>query len=158
MHWHWFPLVGLFAVASGFPLDDTVPLRVQDVRLEPAPQLDGPLLTLMNFGLSNEGAEDLTHIVVEVTIVEKPVGSGVGVRSKVLAGPYTIVGKNVLRPGQTLNFEILLRNLSSDCGCVARVHVVSARSTRDTGADHDPVPAFSPKETDPPASIHAAVM
>jgi hypothetical protein len=137
------PLVGVLTVACGLLPRRAEPLRVQYVRFDPAPQLDGAPSTVLNFGLSNEGSDNLTNIVVKVSILEKPADSGVGDR---LAGPYMLVGKDyVLRPGQMLAFEIRLRNLSSDCQCVAHVNVLSAHSTQRTGKDHDQALAPAPK-------------
>jgi hypothetical protein len=104
--------------------------------------LEGAPSTVLNFGLANHGADDLTRIVVKVSILRDAPGSDIG---EPLAGPYTLVGHEaVLRPGQTLDFKIRLRNLSSDCDCVARVVVLSAHSTRSVEPDHDLAPASSP--------------
>jgi hypothetical protein len=45
----------------------------------------------------------------------------------VLAGPFEIRGKAPLDPGFTMTYEIRLRNLSPDCGCVGTVNIVSVR-------------------------------
>ena len=145
-------VVGVFAVLCGLLLHGAGPLRVQDVRFTPAPQLDGVPSTFLHFGLSNESASNLTNIAVKVSILRQSSDSGDGGR---LAGPFTLMGQNVvLHPGQTLDFELRLRNLSSHCGCVARVQVLSADSEPGNGADSDDVPAPSPKGSDPsPTSL-----
>jgi hypothetical protein len=124
-----------------------VPLRVRYLRFSAASHLHGAPSTTLKFGLSNEGEDDLTHIVVRISIVAKPVGAGVSNR---LAGPYTLKGQNVvLRPGQTLNFEMTLKNLSANCGCVAHVNVLSAQPIPATGTPPSLVPP-SPRTPDQP--------
>jgi hypothetical protein len=120
--------------SSPLLVNDAEVLRVRYVRFNPAEKLNGAPSTVLNFGLSNQGADDLTQIVVKVSILKEPTGFGVGEQ---LAGPYTIVGENdVLHPGQTLDFKMRLRNLSSHCKCVARVKVLSAHSIRSIDPDH----------------------
>jgi hypothetical protein len=93
--------------------------------------LDGAPSTFLKFGLLNESTHGLTNIVVEVLIRSRSDRDDV----PRVAGPYTLTGKHfVLRPGETLDFELRLRNLSSDCNCVAHVTVVSAQPPRD---DHE---------------------
>jgi hypothetical protein len=154
--YYYLPVVGLFAVSCGLLLHGAGPLRVQYVRFVPAPQLDGVPSTFLKFGLSNETANDLTNIAVKVSILREFSDSDDGGR---LAGPYTLMGQNlVLHPGQTLDFELRLRNLSSHCGCVARVRVLSADSEPSNGADPADVPASSPKGPEPsPTNLSRAV-
>jgi len=45
---------------------------------------------------------------------------------KTLVRPFKIRGNVVLQAGYTINYEMLLRNLSSDCRYIATVDVVSA--------------------------------
>jgi hypothetical protein len=39
----------------------------------------------------------------------------------------SVVGYATIEAGYTLNYEMLLRNLSPDCSCVADVSITSAR-------------------------------
>jgi hypothetical protein len=147
-------LLGVCSVACGvLSHHDAALLRVQYVRFEPAPQLDGAPTTVLNFGLSNKSANDLTQIVVDVSILEKSVGSAARTGAGLIAGPFTIQQKNqnhVLHPGETIDFELRLRNLSSDCKCTAHVNVLSARPSRSPVGNHDPAPAPAPKTPKPP--------
>jgi hypothetical protein len=126
----YFALIGVFAVAAGVLPHQAIPLRVRYLRFAPAPHLDGAPSTTLKVGLSNEGGDDLTQIVVRISISAKSSSAGVSDR---LAGPYTLKGQSlVLRPGQTLNFELTLKNLTADCRCVAHVNVLSAQPIRAT--------------------------
>jgi hypothetical protein len=111
------------------------PLQVRDVRFEAAPQLDGMPSTLLIVRLANEGSTDLSRIVVRISVFEKRAAPTPTSREPaVLAGPYTLIGNSrVLRPGQTIDFELRLKNLSSEQGCSANVDVLSVESTSPEG-------------------------
>jgi len=140
MRRYWLALLGVIAVAGGLRPHRAVPLLVENVRIDPAPPLEGVPTTLLNFGLANKGSDGLTNIVVKVSVVGKRTGVA-------LAGPFTLMGndRHILRPGQSLNFEIRLRNISPECGCRAYVTVLSAQPRHVD--DHEiPLP---PTETEP---------
>jgi len=64
--------------------------------------------------------------------IPAPESEGVGanqtaVPGRTLVEAFSIRGQHIIEPGYTLNFEMLLWNLSSQCRCVAIVDVVSAR-------------------------------
>lgn len=44
-----------------------------------------------------------------------------------VVNPFIIRGSVTLEAGYTVNYAMLLRNLSADCGCKANVVVMSAR-------------------------------
>ena len=63
----------------------------------------------------------MTDVLLEVSILEQlPPGEPLRSR-RVLAGPFFVRGTAVLQPGYTINYEMLLHNLSSDCSCVPKV-------------------------------------
>ncbi len=109
-------------------------LRIEHVRLEP-PSVAQPLpSTILKFEAYNASASTLADVVLEISIVEKLQPSqGVGL-PRVLVGPFTIRGNFVLESGYTINYEMLLRNLSSDCACSAKVDVLAVRSLPDSGS------------------------
>ena len=92
MYRYWLPLGGVFVVAAGLLLHRAAHLRVQYARFDPAPQMDGAPSTTLNVGLSNEGGDDLTQIVVRVSILAEPAAIS-GVNDQ-LAGPYALVGRD----------------------------------------------------------------
>jgi hypothetical protein len=65
----------------------------------------------------------LTDLILEISILEKSAAKELAGRA--LVRPFQIRGNIVLQAGYTINYEMLLRNLSSDCRCVANVDVVS---------------------------------
>ena len=69
----------------------------------------------------------MRDIVIEVSVV--PAGGLLRPHTPetVLAGLFTLQAKVILRPGSTMRYQMRLRNLSIDCGCRARVDVISAR-------------------------------
>jgi hypothetical protein len=106
-------------------------LKIEHVRLEPPPSTEPLPSTLLKFDVLNESSGRLTDLVLEVSIVETIADSSL--RPRVLVGPFTIQGDVVLESGYTINYEMLLRNFSSVCDCLATVEAVSARSVPDSG-------------------------
>jgi hypothetical protein len=121
------------------PLTNEVPpLNIENVRLE---RRVGTTLAaetspsmFLKFEISNEGSTSVSDIVLEISIVEKPQSEQPNFAPRVVVHPFTIRGNVVLRPGYTMNYEMLMKNLSSECSCVATVAVVSVRSLPDSGA------------------------
>ncbi|MET0214023.1 MAG: hypothetical protein ABW292_13515 [Vicinamibacterales bacterium] len=60
---------------------------------------------------------------MEISILETPALTEVADRT--LVRPFKIRGHVVLQAGYTVNYEMLLRNLSPDCRCIANVDIVS---------------------------------
>jgi len=105
---------------------------VENVRLEaPDPPETSPS-TLLRFDVSNGSSTALTDLVLQVFILEKRVSTNCP--GKALVRPFKIQERVVLQAGYTLNYEMLLRNLSSDCRCIATVDVVSARWLPEAGS------------------------
>jgi hypothetical protein len=102
-----------------------LPLRVQRVRLEPAPPMNASPGTVLKFDLLNASVNRLADLVLQIAIVEK---SEPFAPRRILVGPFTIRGEVVLEAGYSLTYEMLLRNFSSDCHCLPNVEVVSVRS------------------------------
>ena len=102
-----------------------LPLRVQRVRLEPAPPMSASPGTVLKFDLFNASVNRLADPLVQIAIVEKTEPFAL---RRIFVGPFTIRGDVVLEAGYTLNYEMLLRNFPSDCRCVPNVDVVSVRS------------------------------
>jgi hypothetical protein len=107
-----------------------MPVKIEHVRLAPAPDAATPS-TVLEFDMLNDSVDRITDVVVQISIVEKSTDRNAP--PHVLAGPFTIKGDTVIEPGYTINYQMLMRNLSSDCDCVANVGVLSVRPL--TGAD-----------------------
>jgi len=69
--------------------------------------------------------------VVEVSVVkddkEAPAAAG-----DVVVRPFIVREKVVLQPGYSIEYEVRFQNLAGNCGCAARVKVVSAESIVDS--------------------------
>jgi len=100
-----------------------VPVKIRHVHLKPAPGVDTPATTL-EFDMLNDSGDPVTDVVVEISIVEKSTNHE---PPHIVAGPFTIKGEAVLEPGYTIKYQMIMRNLSSDCDCAANVGVLSAR-------------------------------
>ena len=100
-------------------------LKVQRVRLEATlPPIPTPSVVL-KFDLVNDGLVTVSGVILEVAIRER---LSTDADPHVVAGPFTIRGDVDLQAGYTLNYEMLLRNLPSDCDCVADVAIVERRA------------------------------
>ena len=105
---------------------EVYPLQIRNIRFEPSePVGESPSATL-KFDVLNEGGESVTEIIMKVSVIEAAETRRDAPRT-VLAGPFEIRGKAPLDPGFTMTYEIRLRNLSPDCGCVGTVNIVSVR-------------------------------
>jgi hypothetical protein len=102
-----------------------LPLRVQRVRFEPAPSISASPATVLKFDLLNASVNRVATPLLQIAIIEKTEPFA---PRRILVGPFTIRGEVVLEAGYILSYEMLLRNFSSHCNCVANVDVVSVRS------------------------------
>jgi hypothetical protein len=100
-----------------------VPVKIRHVHLKPAAEVETPA-TLLEFDMLNDSVDPVTDVVVQISIVEKSTSRQ---PPRVVAGPFTIKGEAVLEPGYTIKYQMIMRNLSSDCDCLANVGVLSAR-------------------------------
>jgi hypothetical protein len=99
-------------------------VRPYHIRLEQAPPIKGRPSVNLKFDAFNDSVDDLTDIVLKVSIVQR---SHSATNPEVIGGPYIIRGSVLLRPGYSMGYEMRLRNLTTQCDCVASVRVVSAR-------------------------------
>jgi len=93
--------------------------------LKDAPAIDGAKSMVLTFDLVNTESIGVADIVVEASVVAAAVDQGRP--PKTMAGPYVIRGSVVLESDNAITYTLRLRNLSSDCGCIARVFVRTAR-------------------------------
>lgn len=115
------------AVHIDGPMAVVSPLKVGNVRLEPPPPTERLPAVLLKFDVVNVSSNRLTDLVLKVSILEKPHVLD-GATDRILVGPFEIRGRVVLEPGYALNYQLLLRNLTVDCGCVAKVEPISQHS------------------------------
>ena len=101
------------------------------MRLDAAPADAPKPSAVLKFDMLNDGELRVTDIVLQIAMVEKQRVEGAVGSPRVVVGPFTIRGSVTIEAGYTVNYEMLLRNLSPDCGCVANVVVVSARTLSD---------------------------
>jgi hypothetical protein len=98
-------------------------VRVENVRLEAPVPAEALPSALLKFDVFNGTSTSLTDVVLEISILEKPATTELVGRAVVR--PFKIRGTVVLEAGYTINYSMLLRNVSSDCRCVPNVDVVS---------------------------------
>jgi hypothetical protein len=111
------------------PTGTTSTLRVVDVRLAAAAEPAPIPSAVLKFDLVNQGFVTVSDVSLEVTIFERSsTDAEVFAPPRVVAGPFTIRGDVDLRAGYTVNYEMLLRNMSADCDCVANVAIVGGRA------------------------------
>ena len=95
-----------------------LPLRVQRVGLEPAPPMStvarGPCIRVRSVQSKREPT------CRPVTADRNRREAEPFAPRRILVGPFTIRGEVVLEASYILTYEMLLRNFSSDCNCVAK--------------------------------------
>lgn len=113
------------------PLTDAARLvRIADVHVEAAGDVEGEPASLLMFTVENGGDVTLRDVDIEIAFVERvPVGDP-NADPRVVVGPFTIHMNRALESGYSASYELLLKNLSADCGCVPRVIVTSARQAQ----------------------------
>jgi hypothetical protein len=77
----------------------------------------------LKFDVVNSATAPLIDLVLEISVLEKPARKGLSGRA--IVRPFRVRGDVILQAGHAINYEMLLRNLSSDCRCIATVNVVS---------------------------------
>ena len=107
-------------------------LKVENVRLEAPVREEASPSTILKFDVVNGTSAPLTDLVLEISILEKSAPTELAGRA--IVRPFKIRGSVVLQAGYTINYEMLLRNLSSDCRCIANVDVVSVHWLPETGS------------------------
>jgi hypothetical protein len=107
----------------------TVPslLQIENVSLEAASTRAPQPSTILKFDVFNDTPSRLTDVVMNVSFVEKQLPERFTTPARVLVGPVTIRVAEILQAGYTLRYEMLFRNLSSDCDCSPSVEILSAR-------------------------------
>lgn len=102
-------------------------VRIAHVRVEAAGDVEGEPASLLMFTVENGGDLTLRDVDIEIAFLERvPVGEA-DADPRVVVGPFTIRMNRALESGYSASYELLLKNLSADCGCVPRVIVTSAR-------------------------------
>jgi hypothetical protein len=109
--------------ASNWPL-----LQIKNLRLDSSPPDVAQPAALLKFELLNDTSLRLTDILVRVSFVDDHGLDAAEVPARVIVGPVTVLVKAVLQAESVVGYEMLFRNLSSDCDCSPSVVILSARS------------------------------
>jgi hypothetical protein len=100
-------------------------LQLKNVRFEEPPPSAPQPSALLKFELTNDGSVPITDIRLRIEVHEpRELGTQASVR--VVVQPFEVVGAVTIEPGFTIEYSVLFRNLTPDCGCEASVTVVSA--------------------------------
>ena len=111
---------------------DSHPLcHIENVRFEPAPLTKGSPSVVLKFDVFNDSETRLTDFVMRVSFVEKRFSDDAESQPRILVGPVTFTTRDVVEPGYVLGYEMRFRNLSTECGCIPSVQLLSARSLTD---------------------------
>jgi hypothetical protein len=100
---------------------------IRNIRFKAAPPVNGSPAARVTFEIHNESQHSLADIVLAVSLVEPRSRNDPKAERAIVAGPLTIQSKAVLLPGYSFDYDVTLRNISSDCRCVPAVRVVQAR-------------------------------
>ena len=106
-------------------------VQIENLRLETAPAKVPQPSALLKFDVLNDTSPPLTDVVMRVSFLEKRANEDADTPARVVVGPVTIRVGETLGAGYVLSYEMLFRNLSSDCDCAPRVEILSARLVPD---------------------------
>ena len=122
------PAVRLATERMDAAADPMMDLAIHRVRLEAPSATEASPAAVLRFDATNEGSDRLTDIVLEGAIEAEPDSSDESRARRLIAGPFKIQVAAILEAGYTIEYEVLLRNLSLECRCIPTVRVVSVRS------------------------------
>jgi hypothetical protein len=100
-------------------------VHINDIRLEAPARGTAEPASVLKFEMLNEGDRRITDVMLEIAIREKT--SDVIVTPRTIVGPFLVGGHATIEAGYAVDYELLLKNLSPDCSCLATVRIVSAR-------------------------------
>jgi len=100
-------------------------VTVREMKLKPDEPIEGAQSSTLMFDVYNEAAASITDVVVSVSLLDATVKDSSDPR--IIVGPFKIRLKEILLADYSVHYELRLRNLSSDCGCVPAIEVLDAR-------------------------------
>jgi hypothetical protein len=112
-------------------------VHVGNIRFEAPPATVPHPSVLLKFEVVNNGGEPLTDPLIRILVTEK-VAPDVGIAPRVLVQPFVVTGTPMIAPGYSVDYQMLMQNLTVDCGCVA--HVTVMPQPRAAAAASTPIP------------------
>lgn len=110
------------------PQDPRRLLRISRVRMHDTKPGEIKPSVKVTFHTSNDSSDTLEQVVFAIAIVERLTAAAApGVPPRTVAGPFIFRADAVLEPGYTTDFEVVLRDISIDCGCIPQIRVLSVR-------------------------------
>jgi hypothetical protein len=106
-------------------------VRVGNIRFEAPPPTVAQPAVLLKFEIVNDGLEPLTDPLIRISVTEKELADRV-TPPRVIVQPFFVRGTPVIAPGYSIDYQMLMENLSVDCGCVANVTVVPSPNASPT--------------------------
>ena len=111
------------------------PVKVKNVRLEPAPAIETAPSAVLKFDLLNNSLTTISLVKLRISVVEKADTHDAAATPHVLVRPFTVLGHIAFESGYTITYEMVLRHFDADCNCVPVVEVVSAESQPDLDSE-----------------------
>jgi hypothetical protein len=102
-------------------------LQVKNLRLDSAPPEASQPSAILKFDVFNDASVPLADVVMRISFLKKRLPGASETPDRVVVGPVTIRLGQTLQAGFAVSYQMLFRNLSSDCGCSPRVEILSAR-------------------------------
>jgi hypothetical protein len=102
-------------------------VHIQNVRLDFVAAVPAGPSAFLKFTMLNQGSTSVADVVLRVSLVGTDDDMDSGHSHAIVAGPYVIRSKPVLLPGYSVDFDLGLDSVGSDCGCIGTVEVVAAR-------------------------------
>jgi len=94
---------------------------VEHVKFESSTAIDDAPAAHLTFELHNQGLQELTDIVLTMSVLTPPPRDGRDAERAIIAGPLTIRSKVVLLRGYSIAYDVNLGNLSAEGHCVPAI-------------------------------------
>jgi hypothetical protein len=101
-------------------------VAIREVRLQAVPEVESSPAVRVTLQLHNASERDITGLVIRVCLVAAKPKSQDRSGPAVIAAPLSIRMNSVLLANHSMNYDIVLRNVSADgCECVPAVTVLN---------------------------------
>jgi hypothetical protein len=110
----------------------TLAVHVENVRIEAPPVDVPPPAILLKFEVVNDGAGPLVNPLIRISVREKATPDATA-PPRVLVRPFVLRGTPLIEPGYSIEYAMVMQNLTVECSCVAEVTVVTASELVDEG-------------------------
>jgi hypothetical protein len=102
-------------------------VHIRNVRLELVATVPTGSSASLKFTMRNQGSRSVSDVALRVSVAGTDVEMDSDPSLAIVAGPYVIRSKSVLLPGYSVDFDVGLGSIGSECACIGKVEIIAAR-------------------------------